>query len=94
MHCGGGMDRTGYFSFVLNGLLGVVEEDLYRDYILSSFSYIATQPRVAATVTEYLEAVNAYSGDTLQARFYNYLHLEHGVPTEDLDNVIRIMTNQ
>ena len=91
MHCGGGMDRTGYFSFVLNGLLGVVEEDLYRDYMLSGFCYIATQARPSSTITEYLEAVNAHSGDTLQERFYNYLHTEHGVPTEHLDSVIEIM---
>lgn len=38
LHCGGGSDRTGTYSFILNGLLGVSYEDLTRDYELTSFA--------------------------------------------------------
>lgn len=38
LHCGGGTDRTGLDSFILNGLLGVSYEDLTRDYELTSFA--------------------------------------------------------
>ena len=31
-HCSGGRDRTGTLAFVINGLLGVSEEDLARDW--------------------------------------------------------------
>ena len=91
-HCGGGMDRTGFFTFLLEGLLGVEEEDLYRDYLLSSFCNIAARTPIA--ITEYLEVVNACEGDTLQQRFYNYLHTVHDVPTEDLESVISIMKSE
>lgn len=37
-HCNAGADRTGTISFLLNGLLGVSEEDLTRDFELTSFS--------------------------------------------------------
>lgn len=37
-HCIGGADRTGSFGFLVNGLLGVSEEDLIKDYELTSFS--------------------------------------------------------
>lgn len=37
-HCIAGADRTGTFAFMINGLLGVSEEDLTRDFELTSFS--------------------------------------------------------
>lgn len=38
VHCSGGRDRTGTLCFLLNGLLGVSEEDLLRDWEMSIFS--------------------------------------------------------
>ncbi len=38
LHCGGGTDRTGLDTFILNGLLGVSYEDLTRDYELTSYA--------------------------------------------------------
>ncbi|MBQ7420765.1 MAG: tyrosine-protein phosphatase, partial [Prevotella sp.] len=37
-HCSAGADRTGTFAFLLEGLLGVSESDLSKDYELTSFS--------------------------------------------------------
>lgn len=37
MHCSGGRDRTGTLAFLLNGLLGVSEDDLCRDWEASCF---------------------------------------------------------
>lgn len=37
-NCSGGADRTGTLAFIIEGLLGVKEEDLVRDYELTSFS--------------------------------------------------------
>lgn len=36
-HCIAGQDRTGSLAFVLNGLLGVSEDELYRDWEASGF---------------------------------------------------------
>lgn len=38
MHCSGGRDRTGTVAFLLNGLLGVGEDDLVRDWEVSAFA--------------------------------------------------------
>jgi len=38
MHCSGGRDRTGTLAFLLNGLLGVPEDDLCRDWEMSIFN--------------------------------------------------------
>lgn len=37
MHCSGGRDRTGTLAFILNGLLGVSDDDLCRDWEASAF---------------------------------------------------------
>ena len=37
-HCTAGADRTGTFAFLLEGMLGVELDDLYRDFELTSFS--------------------------------------------------------
>lgn len=38
MHCSGGRDRTGTVAFLLNGLLGVCEDDLSKDWETSAFA--------------------------------------------------------
>lgn len=40
MHCQGGVDRTGTVSALLLGLLGVSENDMSKEYELSSFSKV------------------------------------------------------
>ena len=36
-HCSAGADRTGSLAFVLNGLLGVEEEELWKDWEINTF---------------------------------------------------------
>ena len=38
IHCNSGADRTGTICMVIEGLLGVKEEDIYRDFELTSFT--------------------------------------------------------
>ena len=41
IHCNAGADRTGTVAFLINGLLGVSEADLIRDFELTSFSKVS-----------------------------------------------------
>lgn len=36
-HCTSGADRTGYLSLLIDGVLGLSDEDIYKDYELTSF---------------------------------------------------------
>lgn len=38
-HCNYGADRTGSFAFMLEGLLGVSESDMAKDYEMTSYTY-------------------------------------------------------
>ena len=90
IHCSIGTDRTGVVCFLINALLGVSEEDLYKDYLFSMFGYI-TVNRVPSTIDDYLKKVKMAEGDTLKEQTYNYL-VGLGVAETDLNNLIEIMT--
>lgn len=90
IHCSIGTDRTGMLCFLINALLGVSEEDLYRDYLFSNFGNIG-RSRSFSIIGKYIDTVKLASGKTLAERTFNYL-LSLGVSEVDLNNLIKIMT--
>lgn len=87
-HCSAGADRTGVITYLINGLLGVPQDDLFRDYLLTNFSgktrtmdYISNQ--YVKILDEYMEGEG-----TLQERIYSYLADEVGIERADLDFII------
>lgn len=71
MHCSGGRDRTGTLAFLLNGLLGVAEDDLFRDWEATVFAD-AGPKFTSDRIRRLLDYLNTYPGDTLQARIEVY----------------------
>ena len=55
-HCSIGTDRTGMLAFLINGLLGVSEDDLCRDFLFSNFGNIGGM-RTASIITTYMDTV-------------------------------------
>lgn len=92
IHCSIGTDRTGLICFLINALLGVSEEDLYRDYLFSNFGNIGGS-RSYSIIDTYIMNISSAQGDSLADRTYNYL-LGIGVSKTDLDKVINIMTEK
>ena len=71
IHCRGGRDRTGSIVFAFNAILGVGEDDLYRDWCLTDG--IDPEKRPRAEVFEKLVAVfKGYPGKTLNDRVRAY----------------------
>lgn len=91
-HCSIGTDRTGLVAFMLEGLLGVSETDLYRDYLFSNFGNIGGSRDVAGIRKKYPAIFRNNQGNTLSERIYNYLKDDLHVPAEQLDEFIRINT--
>ena len=89
IHYSIGTDRTGMLCFLINALLGVSEEDLYRDYLFSNFGNIGGN-RTPSIIDTYLLLINACEGNDLSEKTYNYL-LSIGVSKVDLDNIKEIM---
>lgn len=90
-HCSVGTDRTGYLAFLVNGLLGVSSQDLYRDYLLSNFGYIGGTRDMNA-ITGYINKVKQYSGKTLSEQIENFLVSYCSVDQADVDFVKAYLT--
>lgn len=70
-HCSGGRDRTGTLAFLLNGLLGVSEEDLCRDWETSIFSTEAHSFKFDV-LQRLLDYLKTQPGDTITERIESY----------------------
>lgn len=92
IHCNIGTDRTGMLSFLINALLGVSEENLYKDYLFSNFGDInGNRPLDNLLNSDYYQALQQADGATLSEKTYNCL-LDVGVPAAHLDSVIALLS--
>lgn len=78
-HCRIGADRTGAVAYLIEGLLGVREGDLARDYELTSFTSYENKPRYASSpnqsfFTNRNGLPSFVSGKNLQEKCYYYLN--------------------
>lgn len=89
-HCNIGTDRTGLFAYLINGLMGVNEEDLFRDYLFSNFGKINGSRSLSGIKNSYIATIKGYPGDTLSEKIYNCL-VDLGVPSEHLDSVMELL---
>ena len=93
-HCAAGADRTGIVGWLVNGLCGVSEDDLWRDYLTTNFGNIGGSREKngnGGAKKNYVNTLSAASGSTNAKKVYNYLKNEVGIPADHLDAVIRIM---
>ena len=64
-HCITGADRTGTVAFILNALLGVGLEDLYRDWEATALYSTRMDFYHARRLDRFVAVVNSYPGETL-----------------------------
>lgn len=90
-HCNIGTDRTGLFAYLINGLMGVSEEDLYRDYLFSNFGKINGTRTLSGIQNSYVKTIKSYAGDTLAEKIENCL-VDIGVASADIQAIRDILT--
>ena len=93
-HCSAGADRTGGFAFLLEGLLGVSESDLAKDYELTSF-YLDNRNRTDKGVgykglVDYVKAT--FEGNTLNEKI-EQMALDFGISKKDINDFRELMTD-
>lgn len=91
-HCHIGADRTGCLAFLLEGLLGVSESDMYKDYELTSFSGLNTH-RYKDQIEDMFDYIKTFEGSTLDEQFFNYCTQELKVDANDIMEYKSIMLN-
>lgn len=89
LHCIWGADRTGVLCMLLEGLLGVGQSDLDKDYELTSFSG-NTRYRTNRNYRNALSDVLSQPGTTLQNKFRNWW-LAAGATVAELDSFCQLM---
>lgn len=90
IHCVWGADRTGVLCMLLEGLLGVSQSDLDKDFELTSFSR-DTRFRNNDNYLRALRQVKALSDQSLQQQFRSWW-IAAGANDHDLDTFIALMT--
>ena len=85
-HCIGGTDRTGTFAYLLEGLLGVEEEELIRDYEMSFISGGGVDTRHYGWLETLIKAVRGLPGETIPEKLEGYF-LSLGYTKEQIEFV-------
>ncbi len=89
-HCIAGADRTGAVGFILNGLLGVCEEELYRDWEFTAFCTSNLNFTQKDRFDHLVKVFDKYPGDTVNARIEAYV-LSLGFTKDDIAKFRGIM---
>ena len=87
IHCSYGKDRTGTVVFLLQLLLGVSEEDAYKEWELSVLLDGVLDYEL---MEDYINALYELEGDTLQEKVENHF-LSCGVTKEEIESIRRIL---
>ncbi len=92
-HCSAGADRTGCVAFLLNGLMGVSEADLYRDYLFTDFANVSFLRQRSSISNAYVKTILANPGRTLQDKIVSTL-TSIGVDIEDLNKIYYLLQEE
>lgn len=97
-HCTAGADRTGTLACVLEGLLGMSQSDIDKDYELTTFysgsgSDAAARRRNESDWKGLINAINAVSGDTFRDKCVHFAAGTCGMPMADINAYRKAMTN-
>lgn len=93
MHCWGGADRTGTFSLVILGMLGVDKEYLFEDYEYTSLSIWGKRSITSYHFKDLLASLDEYGteNDSINEKFRNFLRA-YGITDADMAKIRDIMT--
>lgn len=97
-HCTAGADRTGTLACVLEGLLGMSQSDIDKDYELTTFysgsgSDAAARRRNESDWKGLINAINAVSGDTFRDKCVHFAVGTCGMSMADINAFRTAMTN-
>lgn len=97
-HCTAGADRTGTLACVLEGMLGMSQSDIDKDYELTTFysgsgSDATARRRNEADWKGLINAINAVSGDSFRDKCVHFAVGTCGMSMADINAYRAAMTN-
>ena len=88
-HCVYGKDRTGFLSFLLEGLLGVSYSDMVKDYELSFFIY--KKESTKDSIDKVFDYIETMDGATLRDKFNSFFVEKLRIKQTDIDDFRNLM---
>ena len=88
-HCVYGKDRTGYLSFLLEGLLGMSYSDLVKEYELSFFIY--NKKSTKDSIDKVFDYIETMDGATLRDKFNSFFVEKLRIKQTDIDEFRNLM---
>jgi len=82
-HCIGGADRTGTVAMFLEALLGVPEEEIWRDYLTTGFVGVVSDANHKRLFGDAMKKLKEFSGETLADKAEAYF-LKLGFTKDDV----------
>lgn len=92
-HCAIGTDRTGYLSYLLEGILGLSKNDSLVDYMFSNFSNIGSQ-RTPDTISFYTDKIDAMGEASHQQNVIKWVTNKYNLEMSKIESIQRILTEQ
>ena len=91
IHCAAGADRTGTISALIEGLCGVSQSDIDKDYEITSFSG-RERVRTNNYYTSFINAITAMPGSTFRDKVVDYM-LDCGLNINEINFLRQKMIN-
>ena len=92
-HCTAGADRTGLVALLINGLMGVGEDDLYRDYQFTNFANVSWMRYKSTISNSYIRTIKEQEGVTLRDKIVNLL-TSYGISSSDITTVYSMLQGE
>lgn len=90
-HCAIGTDRTGMLAYVIGGVLGISENDLQVDYLLSNFGNIGSSRSLTSDMNNFRQVIAAKSGETHKEKVEKFLIEDVGVSASAIEKLRGIL---
>lgn len=82
-HCVWGRDRTGFLSFLLEGLLGMSYSDLAKEYELTFFTY--NKKSTKESIDKVFDYIETMDGENLRVKFNTFFINKIHAQQDDID---------
>ena len=89
-HCIGGADRTGTVAAILFGILGIDDDEIWKDYQITAWQGGVNDAKHLGWFAAFVKSFDKFEGATLSERIRKYV-LWLGFTEQDIDTIRGIM---